>query len=369
MEIKIRREDFLMGLGLAQSIADRKGTMPVLANALLRTEGKDTVQCAATDLRVSVVSESPAEVRQEGGVSIGAKHLYEIVRSMPSETIELRRTENNWVEIRGGKAHYQLVGTSDRDFPRLPEHQDLAFFEVDAAALCGMIAKTQFSISTDDTRRHLSGIFLEWEGEVVRMVSTDGHRLSLVEAKLGEGPALPEGVIVPRKGLLEMRRLLESLEGTCDVAFSSGNLVVRGKDVLLTIKLVDAKFPPYKQVVPESSEKRVLLSRAVFLGALKRIAIVSSDRNRGIHLELTPGQLRIRSDNPDLGEAHEDLDVAYDGEALSIGFDSRYFLDILGEIAEEEVALELSGELDPGVVKPVGNEELTYLGVIMPMRI
>jgi len=369
MEIRIKKDDFLMGLTLAQSIADRKGTMQVLGNILLRSEGKEAVLCAATDLRVSVVSEVKALVVQEGGVSIEAKHLYEIVRNMPPGVISFKRSENNWVEIRGGNAHYQLVAMSDRDFPKLPEHEDLTFFEVDAAALGDMIAKTQFSISNDETRRHLSGIFLEWEEKLARMVSTDGHRLSLVESRLGEGPALEKGVIVPRKGLLEMRRLLDTLDGPCDLALDGDNLVVRATDVLLTIKLVDAKFPPYKQVVPESSAKRVILSRSRFLGALKRVAIVSSTRNRGIHLELSPGKLRIRSDNPDLGEAHEDLEVAYDGEKLSIGFDSHYFVDILGEISEEEVALELSGELDPGVIKPVGNEDQSYVGVIMPMRI
>ena len=367
MEIKIKKEEFLKGLYLAQSIADRKSTMPVLANVLLRSEGQDAVVCAATDLRVTVVTECRAEVMTEGGLSIGAKHLFEIVKNVPGQEINLKKTDNNWAEITSGKARYQIVGMSSRDFPRLPDHSDVSYVEVDAKVLTDMINKTIFSVSTDETRRHLSGILLEWSGTTAKMISTDGHRLSKVEVELGEGLQLDDGVIVPRKGLLEMRRLLDGLEGTCDLGLKEGNLVVRAKDVLLTIKLVDAKFPPYDQVVPKSNDKQILLDRLVFLDCLKRISIMSSDRNKGIRMDLQPGCLRISSDNPDLGEAHEDLDVEYDGETLSVGFDARYFLDTLNEIDEDNIVLEFSGELDPGLIRPEKNDK--YIGVVMPMRL
>ena len=367
MDIKIKRDDFLKGLQLAQSIADRKGTMPILANTLVRSHGQDSIICAGTDLRVSVVTECKAEVAEEGGMSVEAKYLFEIVRSMPPGDIHLTTAENNYATLTGSKAHYQLVGMSDRDFPRMPQHDGLTTVEVDAATLAKMIARTQFSVSTDETRRHLSGIYLEWNDKVARMVSTDGHRLSLVEVELGEGLDLPEGIIIPRKGLIEMRKMLEGVSGTCDLAVDDGNMVVRASDVVLTIKLVDAKFPPFRQVIPERNDKQLVLNRIVFFEALRRIGILASDRNKGIHIELTPGQLRISSDNPDLGEAHEDLEVEYDGEKLNIGFDSRYFIDILNEISDETVVLELSGELDPGLVRPNSDEK--YIGVIMPMRI
>jgi DNA polymerase-3 subunit beta len=367
MQIKIKRAEFLKGLYLAQSIADRKGTMPVLANVLIRSEGKDSVLCAATDLRVGVVAEMKAEVIEEGGMSIGAKHLHEIVKGLPGEDVDFKRTENNWAEVKAGKAQYRLVGMSDRDFPRLPDQRAVEWKEIDAATVSDMIDKTIFSVSSDETRRHLSGIYLEWLEGTVRMVSTDGHRLSKVEKEVGAGLPLEVGVIVPRKGVMEMKRLLEGTQGTCDVGMHEGNLFVRSSDVTLSIKLVDAQFPPYKQVIPSDNEKKVLVERALLLDSLKRMAIMSTERNGGIRFDLAKGTLRIASDNPDLGEAQEDLDVDYDGGELTIGFNARYFIDVLTEMSGQRVVLEFNGELDPGLVR--GEEGTAYVGVVMPMRI
>lgn len=368
MEIKIKKDVFLKGLHLAQSIADRKSTMPVLANTLLRSEGKETIICAATDLRVTVVAEAKAEVIEEGGLSIGAKHLFEIVKNLPSEAIHFKKTQNNWAEIKAGNARYRVVGMSGKDFPRLPDHQAVTFHELDASTLLDMIRKTIFSVSNDETRRHLNGIFMEWKGGSVRMVSTDGHRLSKVEYEVGEGLETPEGIIIPRKGVLEMRRLLEGVEGTCDIGLLEGNLFVRGGDVCLTIKLVDAQFPPFDQVVPRESERKVQVDRLLLLESLKRMAIMSSERNGGIRFELKKNELRITSDNPDLGEAQEDLGVTYDGEPLTIGFNARYFIELLTEMSGDEVVLEFNGELDPGLVRPVKGDD-GYIGVVMPLRI
>lgn len=368
MEIKIKKDAFLKGLHLAQSIADRKSTMPVLANALIRTEGKDTILCAATDLRVTVVAEAKTEVVKEGSLSIGAKHLYEIVRGLPSEDVHFKSTQNNWAEIKGGNAQYRVVGMSGKDFPRLPDHQKVSFHDLDAKTLLDMIRKTIFSVSSDETRRHLNGIFMQWKGSLVRMVSTDGHRLSKVEYEVGAGVEMEEdGIIIPRKGVLEMRRLLEGVEGTCDIGLQEGNLFVRAKDVCLTIKLVDAQFPPFDQVVPKESERKVQVDRVLLLESLKRMAIMSSERNGGIRLELTANKLRINSDNPDLGEAQEDLNVSYKGEKLVVGFNARYFIELLSEMEGDEVLLEFNGELDPGLVRPMS--EQGYLGVVMPLRI
>lgn len=367
MEIRIQKEAFLKGLLLAQSIADRKSTMPVLANALLRSEGKEAILCAATDLRVTVVAEARAEVLEEGSLTIGAKHLFEIVKSLSAEEVHFKKTENNWAEIRAGKAQYRVVGMSGKDFPRLPDAQVVKFHEIDGKTFSDMIRKTIFSVSGDETRRHLNGIYIEWKGTKLRMVSTDGHRLSKVESEVGKGLELKDGVIVPRKGVLEVRRLLEGVTGTCDVGVHEGNLFVRANDVCLTIKLVDAQFPPYEQVVPKESERKVRVDRLLLLEALRRMAIISSERNGGIRMELKAGQLRITSDNPDLGEAQEDLPIEFDGGDLAIGFNARYFIDVLSEIEESHVMLEFNGELDPGLVRPDGKE--SYVGVVMPLRI
>jgi len=367
MEFKIEKASLLQGLYLAQGISDRKSTMPILANVLLRTDGKDKLLVAATDLNVTVTAELPCKVEKEGGLTVGAKHLHDIVKSLPGESLSLTRTENQYADIKAGKVEYKVVGMSDRDFPKLPNHREVKFHKVDAATLRDMVAKTFFSISTDETRYHLNGVLFESDGHVARMVSTDGHRLSKIERPLEGGPKLPAGVIIPRKGLMELRRALESAQGETELGFHNGHVFVRVKEVALSVKLIEAQFPPYDQVIPKENEKVAVCPRLGTLEALKRISIMSSDKTWGIKLSLKKGELRIASDNPDLGEAHEELDVSYEGAPISIGFNAKYFIELLSEMEGDEIKLELNGELDPGLVRPA--EAKGYLGVVMPMRI
>ena len=369
MEFKIEKAALLSGLYLAQGISDRKSTMPILANVLLRTDGKDKLLVAATDLNVTVTAELACKVVHEGGLTVGAKHLHDIVKSLPGDELVVKRTENQYAEIRAGKVDYKVVGMADRDFPKLPNHREVKFGKVDAATLRDMIAKTFFSISTDETRYHLNGVLFESDGKVARMVSTDGHRLSKVERPLDGGPKLAQGIIVPRKGLMEVRRALETAEGAVELGIHNGHLFVRVGTTALSVKLIDAQFPPYEQVIPKENDKVAIAPRLALLEALKRISIMSSDKTWGIKLSVAKGELKVASDNPDLGEAHETLDVSYDGAPLSIGFNAKYFIELLGEMEGDEVKVELNGELDPGLVRPADGKAGSYLGVVMPMRI
>src|SRR6201994_1559918 len=345
MEFKIEKASLLQGLYLAQGISDRKSTMPILANVLLRTDGKDKLLVAA-------------------------KHLHDIVKSLPKDELTLKRTENQYAEIRSGKVEYKVVGMPDRDFPKLPNHHEVKFGSVDAATLRDMIAKTFFSISTDETRYHLNGVLFESDGAIARMVSTDGHRLSKVERPLADGPKLATGIIIPRKGLMEVRRQLESADGKVEIGIHNGYLFVRAGNTALSVKLIDAQFPPYDQVIPKENDKIAVAPRLSLLEALKRISIMSSDKTWGIKFSLGKNELKVASDNPDLGEAHEALDVGYDGAALTIGFNAKYFIELLGEMEGDEVKLELNGELDPGLVRPAEQGKgASYVGVVMPMRI
>lgn len=367
MEFKIEKAALLQGLYLAQGISDRKSTMPILANVLLRTDGKDRLLLAATDLNVTVTAELPCKVDKEGGLTASAKHLHDIVKSLPGESLSLTRTENNYADIKAGKVEYKVVGMSDRDFPKLPNHREVKFGKVDAATLRDMIAKTFFSISTDETRYHLNGVLFECDGKTGRMVSTDGHRLTKIERPLDGGPKLAAGIIIPRKGLMEVRRALETAEGQVELGIHNGHLFVRVREVALSVKLIEAQFPPYEAVVPKENEKVAICPRLATLEALKRISLMSSDKTWGIKLGVKKGELKIASDNPDLGEAHEELDVSYDGAPLTIGFNAKYFIELLSEMEGDEVKLELNGELDPGLVRPADGKN--YLGVVMPMRI
>lgn len=375
MEFRIEKAAFLQGLYFAQGIADRKSTMPILANVLLRTDGPERLLVAATDLNLTVTSEIPCEVTGEGGLTVAARHLHDIVKSLPGERLTIKRSENNYAEITAGKVNYKVIGLPDRDFPKLPNHREVKFHKVDAAVLRDLINKTFFSISSDETRAHLNGVLFECDGSgekaAARMVSTDGHRLSKCERHLVGGPKLLPGVLIPRRGLIEIRRALEGA-GQIELAVHGGNMFLRTGPTVLTVRLNDAQFPPYDQVVPKDHQRVVTLSHASLLDSLKRIVLVASEKTYGVRFTLSKGTLRIESDNPDLGQGREELDVRYDGGDFTIGFNAKYLIELLTEIDSPDVQIELNGELDPGLLRPAdpqakpGNQ---YLGVIMPMRL
>jgi len=375
MEFRIQKNEFLKGLRIAQSIADRKSTMPMLANVLLRTSGKSKLMVAATDLNVSISAELKSKNSADGGLTVGAKPLYDIVSNMPEGEVTVRRTENNWAEISGGKVNYRLVGMPDRDFPKIPDHREADFREVDAAIVREMIDRTLFSVCNDETRFHLNGVLFESDGTTARMVSTDGHRLSKVERKLEGGPSLTAGIIIPKKGVTELKKLLEN-DGKASLAIKTPYVFVRSESargdksppdtMILAVKLIESQFPPYEQVIPKEHVREVIIDRQRLLAALKRVQLMSSE-TRGVKFSVSEDSLVITSDNPDVGEAREQLEAQYRGDAVSIGFNPKYVIDLLSQMATDQVTLELNGELDPGLVRPFSDDN--YLGVVMPMRI
>ncbi len=366
MEFRIQKSEFLRGLRLAQGIADRKSTMPILANVLLRTDGKSKLVLAATDLNVSVSAELAVKVEKEGGLTVGAKPLHEIISNLPGEDIVFKRAENNWANIKAARVEYKLVGMPDREFPKIPDHREVKYAKVDAAALREMIDKTLFSVSSDETRFHLNGVLFESDGQKGRMVSTDGHRLSKIERTLTGGPQLAAGVIIPKKGLTEIKRAVDGVSGACDMAVQGTYVFLRTGDIALAVKLIESQFPPYEQVIPKTNDKVVVLDRQPLLEALKRASLMSSE-TRGVKMSIEKGLVRISSDNPELGEVREELEVGYAGPPLAIGFNPRYFTELLTQMATEQIKLELNGELDPALLRPGDGSE--YLGVVMPMRI
>ena len=366
MEFHISKAEFLKGLRLAQSISDRKSTMPMLANALLRTDGKGKLLVAATDLNVSVSAELKSRNDSEGGITVAAKALNDIVANMPGDEITVRKADNNWAEISAGKVDYRLVGMPDRDFPKIPDHREVEFSEVDTTVLREMIDKTLFSVCNDETRFHLNGVLFESDGETGRMVSTDGHRLSKVERKLAGAPSLTAGIIIPKKGVVEIKRALDLADKTCQVAVKTPYIFVSAAGVHLAVKLIESQFPPYEQVIPKEHDKTVRVDRHALLDSLKRAQLMSSE-TRGVKLSLDKGLVRIASDNPDIGEVKEEIEADYDGVELAIGFNPKYVIELLGQVSTDDVELLLSGELDPVLVRPA--EDPAYVGVVMPMRI
>ena len=367
MDFRIAKNDLLRGIYLTHGIADRKNTIPILANVLIRTSEKTKVLFAATDLKASMMVGGSAKVAEEGGITVGARQLYEIVKGLGGEEVRLQGTEQNWLHIESGKTEFKVVGMSERDFPKLPNADEVACSKVDSGLLREMIGKTLVSVSQDDTRPHLASIFFESDGEKATMVSTDGHRLSKISCPMPDGPKLTGGVLLPRKGVAEIRRALEGNEGVSEIGVDQGNFVLKFGEVVLSIKLGEGAFPPYDQVIPKENDKKVVVEREEFLEALRRVSIIASDKTWGIRFVIEKGKLSIEADNPDLGNAKAKLDVGYKGAALQIGFNARYFIDLLGEMNAKEVSIELGADLDPALVKPCDDTE--YLGVIMPMRL
>ena len=378
MELQIGRDEFNQALYRAQGIVEKKSTMPILASVLLEAtqgEGGGRLRVSAFDLEIGVTGTHPAEVVKTGAVAIKHKELYDIVRSLPEKTVVMRREANNRVKITSGAAEFNIVGQPAEDYPPFPRAEKVSFVAVEPTALLEMIEKTQFAISADETRHNLNGVFFETEAGSVRMVATDGHRLALVQRPIEGNFNMKKGVIVPRKGLYELRRLLEEATGgdgvPCELGFTETSGVFRRGELSMVMRLIDGSFPDYMQVIPKEAERVVSIERTRFLETLKRMTVISSDRaTNPVRLELSEGTLRVTSQNPDLGDAREELPVGYQGTALSIGFNARYLMDVLNVLDTPNVNLELCDELSPGVLKPGGGENAArYTAVIMPMRI
>ena len=385
MELTVAKKDLLKIVARMQGVAERKSTMPVLANVLLAVDGPNALRLAATDLYLSLLGRVNADVSKPGSVAVSAKDLFERVKMMPDGPIVIATQDNATTTLKaaGSARRYTLRGMPGDDFPPLPqpaEGSPTLALEVDV--LAELIAKTHFSISTDETRAHLNSALFEWEGDTVRMVTTDGHRLSKVDVKV-IGRQASATMLIPLKAIHELRRLCDEMiaEGAAPGASGKPELLItqsgssaffQGAGMTFSVKLVDAQFPPYSQVIPASSDKVVRAPRTAFADALKAVSVAASERTGGVKLSLTKGSMRITSESPESGDGFDEIPVEYAGPNMSIGFNAKYFLDVLASVTDDEVAISLSGELDPAVLRPAGattTSDRQFLAVVMPMRI
>lgn len=369
MELKIAGDELQKALFRAQGIVDRKSTMPILANVLLSASKEGRLRVTAFDLDIGVVSEHPAEVIKEGEITIQARTLFDIVKNLPEATVTLRKQENHYVELKSGTASFRIVGMAADQFPPLPKEEKASLAKIDGRALLSLIEKTSFAISMDETRYVLNGVYLESVGTGgARMVATDGHRLALAEAELGENFKLKRGVIVPRKGLFELKRLLEEApDAEVHLGFAESSGMFRKPGLSMVMRLIDGQFPEYQQVIPKVAERSLALRKPQLLETLKRVSLLSAEKGNAVKLQLADGLLKISSQNPELGEAREELPVDYAGKPLSIGFNARYLIDGLTALQGDEVKFELGDDSSPGVLRPAAGP--AYTAVIMPMRI
>jgi len=372
MKFEIQKNDFLKLLQKTQNIIEKRNTMPILSNALLTAE-KGKVSIFATDLEVSIKDDIPARVDEEGKVAVSAKNLFDLVKELSDQTIQVTRKSNNWIELKNKKAVFNIVGAAPDEFPAFPQYGTKDFVRVQGQILKDMIEKTLYSVSNDETRYHLNGVYFErasTSGNAnFRMVATDGHRLSLIDKKV-EMPlsnSKAEGVIIPKKGLFELKKLLENDEGSLEMAFEGSHLIVKRESTVLLIRLIDGKYPNYQQLIPSRLMKRVAVSRQDLLACLRRVSLLSNQKSKGITLSINKNTMEIFSNNPEIGDAKEELDVKYSGDALKIGFNAKYLMDILNNIQDDEIDIELNDQLSPGILRPANDS--SYTCVVMPMRI
>ena len=377
MHVVVAKKDLLRVLARCQGVADKKSTMPVLGNVLLEVSGTDQLRLAATDLYLAVSGKIPAKVESGGAIAIGARDLFERVKMMPEGQISIVTSGGAATTIRavGASRRFTLHGIPGEEFPSLPQPEESQTpFSLGISTISQLIAGTYFSISTDETRLHLNSALFELDGDRVRMVTTDGHRLSKMEAP-APGKQASATMLIPLKGVLELKRLcdeaLSEEKGDASeirITQSGPNAFFQLAGFQFSVKLVDAQFPPYQQVIPDHSEQTVRAPRLALADALKAVSVAASDRTGGIKLTLSGGKMRFESESPDSGEGFDEVVVDYNGPELTVGFNARYFLDVLSAVQDEEIELSVSGELDPAVIRPA-SENASYLSVIMPMRI
>lgn len=369
MEVQIQKTEFLRALALAKAVSDQRSPMmPILGHTLLRADGVTGLTVAATDLNVTIVASLGAKGAKPGALAVPAKALHEIVKGLPADEVRLNALDRGRLAIASGQAHFTLVGLSAQDFPKLPDAGGVEFGKVETTVLAALIGKTLHAVSTDETRPHMCGALLATENGTARMVATDGHRMAIVERPWNGGPALTPGVLVPRKGLAEIGRLLGSIEAnTCELGVHDGRLFVRAAGTLLAVRLTDATFPSWEQIVPKDNERQVVVARAALVEALDRVSLVGRNGQTAVRFDLKKGHLGLAVEDADLGEGREEIDVTYDGQPFGLAFNARYLTDILEALDGDRVRLELAGELDAAVVRPEGVDG--QVGIVMPMRI
>lgn len=371
MRVTLERSNLLKSLNHVQRVVERRNTIPILANVLLRTSGNE-LTLKATDLDIEVTERTPASVEQDGSTTVPAHMLYDIVRKLPDGAeVMLSVGDDTGMSLVSGRSQFRLQMLPESDFPDLTASEFSHTFRMACADFKQLIDRTQFAISTEETRYYLNGIYLhalDVNGkDMLRAVATDGHRLAQAEVEAPDGAMGMPNVIVPRKAVSEVQKLLEAPDAFVTVELSESKIRFTVEQVVLTSKLIDGTFPDYNRVIPTGNEKELVLDRAAFASAVDRVSTIASDRGRAVKLSLSDGQLVLSVNNPDSGSAEEEIAVSYGADALDIGFNSRYLLDITNQLSADETTFMLNDPGSPTLIRESGEAGALY--VLMPMRV
>ena len=372
MEFKIRRDTFLEGIQKTLGIVEKKTTMPILNNVLIRTE-KDKIKIVATDKEIVLIADYDAEIIHQGNITISARKIYEMIREINGEDIHFNVNEQHWVTMTSQKVVYKIPGLPADEFPSVfDELDDGELFKIPGSVLEELIHMSSFAMSADDMRKNLNGVYFEAGkyGDVhgVKMVATDGHRLAMITKNLeGKFLEMEKGIIIPRKGLSEIRKLVDGM--TDDVLFGvrRGMCIIKTDGTVLKVSLIDAEYPDYNRVIPKEKGVLINFDRNPVLQALKRMNVISSERYSGVVLTVAEDKMVLNSTNPDVGEAKDEIDVSYREQELTVGFNVKYLIDAIEVIEDEKVSFELGQGMKPGIIRPVNNDN--FMCIIMPLKI
>lgn len=371
MRLSITKEAFLKELQLVQGVAGRRnGALPILENALIETSGEGVVRLSATDLDTSIRCEAHADVDGEGSLLVPARKLLEIVKSLPEGCeIKLRREENHWVEVRAQRARFLLASPAAEQFPNLPADGEQVHIEIDAAKLGSMIKRTAFAVADENLRYAISGVHLTCTPERVRMVSTNGHRLSLMEIETN-GPTSPVQAIIPSRALNELARLVSLYEGPVSIFIEENVVYFRAGARSLATRILSGQFPNYEDILKKPFTEKAQINCALFAECLRRVALMADQRSNAVRLAFAPHTLHISAESQGEGSGEETLAIDYDGQQIDIGFNAQYLLDFLLTLKEGDVCFEFSDPLNPALLRPAENPpNCRYIYVVMPMKL
>ncbi|MFZ2489888.1 MAG: DNA polymerase III subunit beta [Thermoanaerobaculia bacterium] len=376
MELTVGKAELQKELQLCQGVVEKRSTIPILSNVLLKAaDGR--LQIAATDLDVTILSSTAARVTTPGSVTIEAKRLFDVVRSMPDEDVHILLQENNSVQIESGTAKFRLLGLPAQDYPTLPTVDVSEGYTLPLDELKTMVGKVKFAITHEETRFQLNGALLKIQPNKMEMVATDGHRMALINfpsAITGQkrGSEGDVTILIPRKALDEITRLESGEEGTVRFGISENQLFFEAGDRRLMARMIDVNFPNYMEVISRDNDRKVLVDRERLLATIRRISLVANERTRAVRFDFSPGKLTVSSTNPELGDARETVPIDYAGDPFFVGLNAAYLTDFLVAVDTPAVSLDLKDENSQCIGRPSSTSEdlpYDYLYVVMPMRL
>lgn len=390
MKIRIKRKDLLAGMQQVHGVVEKRNTMPILSHVLMtaqepilpteengNTASEASLSLFATDLEIGICDHYKAEVLIPGKVTASAGKLFEIVRKLPDGVIDIEQLDNHWISIESGNSYFKIAGLAPEEFPALAISDGDINITVDPTLLTRLIQKTLFAIGENDSRYILNGLLLQMqkgtEGRsLIRFVATDGHRLALAEGiiKKTMEKSLEEQVILPKKAVLEMKRILSDAKGgegeeEPTITFGKGLLTFKYKTILLTSRLMHGNYPNYQQVIPKNNDKKFSANKFALIGALERVSILSHEKADTVKFSVEKGQMVFRSNNPELGEAREVLETSFNGEPFESLFNARYLLDLLSVLEEETVTFEFKDATASCLIREDAGK---FLSIVMPLK-